>query len=220
MTALGLINRTKLSATSLRTACTYSDCRQQKSEMMATTIIHRLQIRVRLKHIQTGNGYQRYNLVQYVMHRYLLNLTLNSHKEYTFNAMLQSDPGPGVPKNYNDLLKTNDLDWIWSLRNKLNNFLKQDAWEFISCDQLGPTIEKLSGASGYLSRRLMVPRNHELSYVDMNRNQVLILLSHFCPLLQTLQSELYSLSPWKCRTTMMTGKSIWLMLKLHSQMQE
>ena len=63
-------------------------------------------------------------------------LTLESHKEYIFNVMLQSDPGLGVPKNYKDLLKTNDPDWIRSLNNELDNFLKRDAWEFISRNQL------------------------------------------------------------------------------------
>ena len=63
-------------------------------------------------------------------------LLWTSHKEYIFNAMLQSDSGPGVPKNYKDLLNTNDPDWIRSLNNKLDNFLKRDAWEFISRNQL------------------------------------------------------------------------------------
>jgi hypothetical protein len=47
------------------------------------------------------------------------------------NASLQSDPTPGVPKNYKELLKLNDKTWFVSLNAELENFLSRDAWEFL-----------------------------------------------------------------------------------------
>jgi hypothetical protein len=48
------------------------------------------------------------------------------------NALLQSDPQEGVPKNYKELIKLNDPTWLQSLDDELENFLKRDAWEFMS----------------------------------------------------------------------------------------
>jgi hypothetical protein len=48
------------------------------------------------------------------------------------NALLQSDPQEGVPKNKKELIKLNDPLWLQSLDDELENFLKQDAWEFMS----------------------------------------------------------------------------------------
>jgi hypothetical protein len=52
------------------------------------------------------------------------------------NALLQSDPQVGVPKNYKELIKLNDPLWQQSLDDELENFLKRDAWEFISRKEL------------------------------------------------------------------------------------
>jgi len=52
------------------------------------------------------------------------------------NALMQSDPQEGVPKNYKELIKLNDPLWQQSLDDELENFLKQDAWEFISRKEL------------------------------------------------------------------------------------
>jgi uncharacterized protein YihD (DUF1040 family) len=52
------------------------------------------------------------------------------------NALLQSDPQEGVPKNYKELIKLNDPLWQQSLDDELENFLKRDAWEFISRKKL------------------------------------------------------------------------------------
>jgi uncharacterized protein YihD (DUF1040 family) len=49
---------------------------------------------------------------------------------------LQSDPQEGVPKNYKELIKLNDPLWQQSLDDELENFLKRDAWEFISRKEL------------------------------------------------------------------------------------
>jgi hypothetical protein len=48
------------------------------------------------------------------------------------NALLQSDPQEGVPKNYKDLITLYDPLWQQSLDDELENFLKRDTWEFIS----------------------------------------------------------------------------------------
>jgi hypothetical protein len=52
------------------------------------------------------------------------------------NALLQSDPQPGVPKNYKELLKLNDPKWTTSMHGELENFLKRDAWEFLPRSKL------------------------------------------------------------------------------------
>ena len=46
----------------------------------------------------------------------------NDNLEHIFNAMLESDPGPGVPKTYKELMKTKDPTWIASLNKELDNF--------------------------------------------------------------------------------------------------
>ena len=58
--------------------------------------------------------------------------------EVILSATLESDPQPGVPKNYKDLLKGNDPAWFKSLHNELENFLSRDAWEFLTRDKLPP----------------------------------------------------------------------------------
>ncbi|KAI2507833.1 hypothetical protein MHU86_6613 [Fragilaria crotonensis] len=52
------------------------------------------------------------------------------------NALLQSDPQLGVPKNYKALLKLNDPKWTTSMHGELENFLKRDAWEFLPRSEL------------------------------------------------------------------------------------
>jgi hypothetical protein len=52
------------------------------------------------------------------------------------NALLQSDPQAGGPKNYKALLKLNDPKWTNSLNGELENFLKRDAWEFLPRNKL------------------------------------------------------------------------------------
>jgi hypothetical protein len=51
--------------------------------------------------------------------------------EMVMNALLQSDPQQGVPKNYKEFKQMNDPFWNTSLDGELENFLKRDAWEFI-----------------------------------------------------------------------------------------
>ncbi|KAI2512112.1 GAG-pre-integrase domain [Fragilaria crotonensis] len=62
--------------------------------------------------------------------------TSTTEAEVIFNAQLQSDPQPGVPKNFKDLLKLNDPKWTTSMHAELENFLKCDAWEFIPRNKL------------------------------------------------------------------------------------
>jgi hypothetical protein len=52
------------------------------------------------------------------------------------NALLQSDPQAGGPKNYKALLKLNDPKWTNSLNGELENFLQRDAWEFLPRNKL------------------------------------------------------------------------------------
>ena len=44
------------------------------------------------------------------------------------NASLESDPKPGVPKNYKELVKSKDKKWLKLMNDKLGNFLKRCAW--------------------------------------------------------------------------------------------
>ena len=60
----------------------------------------------------------------------------DNNLEHIFNAMLESDPGPGVPKTYKELMKTKDPTWIASLNKELDNFLTRDAWEFLPRNKL------------------------------------------------------------------------------------
>jgi hypothetical protein len=57
--------------------------------------------------------------------------TSTTEAEVIFNAQLQSDPQPGVPKNYKDIVRRNDPLWIQSLNDELENFIKREAWELI-----------------------------------------------------------------------------------------
>jgi hypothetical protein len=57
--------------------------------------------------------------------------TTTTEAEVIFNAQLQSDPQPNVPKNYKDLVRRNDPLWIQSLNDELENFIKREAWELI-----------------------------------------------------------------------------------------
>jgi hypothetical protein len=57
--------------------------------------------------------------------------TENMSDLLAMNASLQSDPQEGVPKNYMELIKLKDPSWQKSLDDKLENFLKRDAWELI-----------------------------------------------------------------------------------------
>jgi hypothetical protein len=57
------------------------------------------------------------------------------------NTSLQSDPTPGVPKNYKELLKLNDKTWFKSLNAELENFLSRDAWELLPRHKM-PTDRK------------------------------------------------------------------------------
>ena len=56
--------------------------------------------------------------------------------EMILSATLQSDPQMGVPKNYKELIKQNDPDWIKSMHSELENFLKRNAWEFLRRSKL------------------------------------------------------------------------------------
>jgi hypothetical protein len=57
--------------------------------------------------------------------------TSTTEAEVIFNTQLQSDPQPGVPKNYKDIVRRNDPLWIQSLNDELENFIKREAWELI-----------------------------------------------------------------------------------------
>ena len=56
------------------------------------------------------------------------------NSEYIFNAMLELDPGPGVPETYKALMKTKDLTWIASFDKGLDNFLEADPCLFVLLD--------------------------------------------------------------------------------------
>ena len=48
------------------------------------------------------------------------------------NASMESDPKPGVPKNYKELVKSKDKKWLKLIHaGKLGNFLKRGAWEYV-----------------------------------------------------------------------------------------
>ena len=64
-------------------------------------------------------------------------------EEHIYNASLQSDYAPGVPKNYKELVSLNDPTWHKSLTDELENFLTRDAWEFLPRSVLPPGHETL-----------------------------------------------------------------------------
>ncbi|KAI2505738.1 GAG-pre-integrase domain [Fragilaria crotonensis] len=59
------------------------------------------------------------------------------------NASLESDPKPGVPKNYKELIKSKDIQWLKSMQNELGNFLKRGAWEYVPRNKIPNTRKPL-----------------------------------------------------------------------------
>ena len=59
------------------------------------------------------------------------------------NASLESDPKPGVPKSYKELIKSKDKMWWKSMHGKLGNFLKRGAWEYVPRSKIPKTRKPL-----------------------------------------------------------------------------
>jgi hypothetical protein len=104
------------------------------------------------------------------------------------NALLQSDPQEEVPKNYKELIKLNDPLWLQSLDDEFKNFLKRDAWEFMSRKDLPNNRKTLrcrwifkKKTNGLRKSRSVIRGYKQIPGVDY--------VESFSPSLQTLRSR-------------------------------